>query len=398
MNRGKAFLPFAAMTAAVLVALGCGSQGPGAGPSGEPAKRGAQDLTVPEATLVASDPMPLGERPIDLAMFREADVPARVTGAFSTALGAGYERPWLKRPGPKQRAYWDAKTDTVLTLDLGRPCYVSEVVVQPFTARYSLGEFGVTVVTDKNEEFATAPPCTAKATPPEQPEYDQPPEVFYAQFSPRYTQRLRFRFRAGSVTDPGRFFIQNIRVLGWPAEASGTAPSPPLSPTVQSELAANAANVARFSPEAAAKQVVVSDDRDPNGRFDRPWVDDQGGPPETAPYWCAPRPAWVEVDLGKACYVNAIRVQPYSEAYGVTAFYAKVIGVDGTERDTSPPCEDSRPAADPPGTGLKPPPLSKTFDPVLAQKFKLYFPRGGFQNTWVYVETIEILGVPADVS
>jgi hypothetical protein len=155
-------------------------------------------------------------------------------------------------------------------------------------------------------------------------------------------------------------------------------------------------NVAAFSPETVKDRVRVSEDRAPNGRLDVPWIDP--GPQAVAngsapSYWCASQPAWVEVDLKRPCYINEVSVQPFSEAFGVSEFYLKVVDENGGEFDTSPPCEVTGAAPIAPPNGSRPAPFVQTFDPALARKLKFYFVRGS-QNGLVYVAGIKVLGVP----
>ncbi len=393
-RRGTTFIAVAVM-AMVLAVLGCGETGPAEGPPAD--LRGS--TTVPPGVLVTSAPVPLSDRPIDLAVFSEDEVAGHVQGAYATVLGHRYKLPWLKKqPDADQPPCWIAATPLRFTLDLGRASYISYVVVEPFTEKYGVGNFTVKILSDKNEEFDTEPPCKVSATPKDESDFDKAPEAFHLRFSPRYAQRLRFYFNRGSGSDTRHVYIKKIRVLGRPADGPGIAESPPLLATLREELDTNATNLALFDPEAVEQHVIVSDDKYPNGRFDRPWTRNDVTSPEEIPippYWCAPGPAWAEVDLGKKCYVDAITVQPYSEPYGLGAFYGKVVDDAGNELDTTPPCEDSEEPLAPPGTGLKPLPLAAKFDPVLTQKLKLYFPRGGFQNNWVYIEEIEVRGIAA---
>jgi len=376
---------------------GCGNRG------GRPAASGPHEEGKPEAdTFVSLAPQPLGgERLIDLALFDAKDVAHRVRGLFSSGLSGRFEVPWTKKnPGGAMSAYWVAPPGTQFTLDLGRACYVSYIIVQPFTKHYGVGAVRVQILSEKNEELTTEPPAVVSLPPGDPAQEDAPAEALVAGFSPRFTQRLKFTITRGALSPTDNAYISRIRVLGRPARLETIAKQPaPLPPALRETLAANAANLAEFDRQFVEEHVIVSDDQYPNGRYDQPFLRESASQPSgepISPYWCALQPAWVEVDLGKLCAVNAVRVTPYSGLYGVTAFYAKVLDAEGNELDTDPPVDvQQTPPAPDDGPPLEPLPLESRFEPVLTQKLKFYFVRGGALTNRVYVGKIEVLGVPA---
>ncbi len=75
-----------------------------------------------------------------------------------------------------------------------------------------------------------------------------------------------------------------------------------------------------LTPEEAARRVRVSGDADPDGRFEQPFLNRAEHAPTRPdgspypPYWRAPSPAWVQLDLPQRVRLTRIEVVPPADA------------------------------------------------------------------------------------
>lgn len=119
------------------------------------------------------------------------------------------------------------------------------------------------------------------------------------------------------------------RFVRWDAESVRAAAAPdPETAGYRAVVVADAVDVCEIAleplgallsaltPEEAARCVRVSGDADPDGRFDQPFLNPAEQAPTRPdgspypPYWRAPSPAWVQLDLPDAVRVTRIEVAP----------------------------------------------------------------------------------------
>ncbi len=369
---------------------------------------------VPAGEVVTKTPSLLDARPIDLALFTGDDVRQRVSVSSDDFPNGRGDLPWIKGAPLKHFAstefldggaaarqfdarntpYWCAVLPASVTVDLGGPCYVSEIIVTPFFGKGGGFRLTAALIDEDGSEVSPSPSVDLMVSEPEQLKRSAAGLPFSVEFHPKLAHKVRLNFV--NVRD-ARSYFHSIRILGHRAGA----PSSSLEFATADERArveSASTDVARFAMEQAAKNVLVSESRQPNGSKEAPWVAKsapaEGGP--AAQYWCAAAPGWVEVQLPALAIIHRVAVQAFTERHGVSAFYAKIVMDDGTELDTSPAIELSRAAEMPAQGDVKPGALIADFEPVRASRIKFYFQSPGADGGPMYVEDIRVFGVPVE--
>lgn len=356
---------------------------------------------VTEGHLHGRRPYPLdaiAERPIDLAVLSKDQALSRLAVSGDQTPTGRRDVPWLAHPSeagsegdfnPAATPFWAAPAPAWVDVDLGRLCYVSQVIVEPYSTEYGVSEYSVSLIGGDGVDIPVASnvqPAPDAAI----PNPSAPSPAIVASFSPRVAQRVKLQFTKTGASQEPTVYIRRIRVLGAPVDGPFTAEPADVAEPLLKALDANRQDLAAFAPDVAAAQISASGEF-LAGSAATPWLADRA----PAAYWAAWAPAAVTVDLGKPCYVDQVIVWPLSEAYGAGRVYVKAITGDGAEVDTDPPADVAGPEVAPPGTGFRPQPLAAAFEPVAVQKLRVYFPRGGFANNAVYVQRIQIQGIPA---
>ncbi|MBI4560011.1 MAG: hypothetical protein HY706_20660 [Candidatus Hydrogenedentes bacterium] len=369
----------------------------------------APDATGPSPAPVKTFPSQVLDdiraRPSDLAIFSREDVWRHVKVSQDLFPNGRLDLPWLAespatlppdgefRPG--YTPYWCAEVPGWLEVDLGQPCYVAQVVVYPFTDTFGLTEFQVKLLGNNGQEIDTRPPAQVSEATRAVPGSVAQAPPFVLSFEPRAAQRLKFFFTGSGSPESNKLYVKRIRVLGRPVRARHVCEAATLTPDQSDELQTHVRNLAAFPRDGVSSHVRVSGDQSPHGNLEIPWTESASEKAPT-PYWCAPAPAWAEVDLGQACLLNAVQIQPWSAVYGVSAFYVKIYNDRGEEVDTVPPCQGEAAIGDSADFRAKPDPFFVSFEPVRSDKIKFYFTRGGAKPEFVYVENVQVLGVPAE--
>jgi len=361
-----------------------------------------------KARLESLLPIPLSEiaaRPVDLARFTHEEVWNRIQASNDQFPDGRADLPWLVEvptegdaasgiPGPEAR-YWSAILPATVDVNLGRTCYVCEVVVQPDTYLHGLSGFKLEVklVDEDGTERPTDPRAQGVLTAQSGIAKDRRGLPLALRFPPRSTQKMKLEFTAAADTQNNRIYIERIRVLGKPVWAPGQL-TPGLVPPEKADEA-DATNLAAFDLGTAQTRVKVSEDRHPVGRAELPVSTGDAADAardKNGPYWCAAAPAWYDVDLGDPCIVTEARVYPFDPKYGAPTFYMKVVQDDGTESDTVPPCT----ASVLPEAGSDTDALTASFEPAPARRVRFYFPVSASPNGLLYVKSIQVLGTPEE--
>lgn len=323
-------------------------------------------------------PIPILDRPVDLATFDPNVVDARVT--LRDTDGAEGDAAALFSPAPADiGSYWRAPAPMSIEIDLGRMCYVSAVVVYPFTEHYGIGECRVDVTSggiDSPIPVGQHAPKAATAL------FDRPAAAVSIGFFPKYTNRVHIDFASGASADPGRIYVRKIRVLGVPDSSARLSVETTGAESNRLESGGERINVARFEVDSVAQHIAVSEDRTPNGRFDLPWTDSAGN--ENA-YWCATAPAWVAIDLGQECLIDEVIVDGISPGLGVGPAYVKLTDESGTERETAPPGDLANEGGD----------HTARFEPARTQRLKIYLAGPPSDNAFIHVREIRVMGTRA---
>ncbi len=372
---------------------GCG------GKTGEEAAApSAAPAAGPLATVAEQSPQ---SRPMDLAIFTPSTVFQHIRFSKDLTPIGRADLPWLVEPPaldagssflPTAAPYWCAPLPAEVLADLGRECYVSQVMVQPLSERFGVTAFEVRLVSPQGE-METVPPARYTAEPATPPS-DRPGQPLVVSFTPRLASQVKISFTRGGWSNndpewrppntPEKMYVRHIRILGVPKEMRSVPRY--ASPEVEATLKTNAENLALLPSERRASAIRVSEDRFPNGRFDAPFSQNPPLQPDGStlpPYWCAAAPAWVELSLDEPSWVNGVGVHGHSTGAGVGAFYATVVTPEGDEFDTVPPCVAQEGA------------LTAAFRPVLASKLRFYFTQGATGAPLVYVNKITVSGIKA---
>jgi len=341
--------------------------------------------------------IPLTERPVDLALFTEEEAPRYINSPYLVDSRDKVITPWIRTAALTDEPYFEGPTPLTVNLKFDTPCYVSQIIVQPYTRALGVSKFSARIVTPTQETVELDPPAQVDDPPLTPEDVDTEADPYVLTVAPKYAEEMQFLFERSGAEHIEGIYIEKIRVLGWPARSPVTAQQAILSSDEEDLLAKGGENLARFEPSEIEQHVTVSEGRHPNGRYEIPFLpnpDEVAEQSQVAPYWCAPAPAWVEIDLGKPCCVTGVRIQPYSDALGATSFYAKVFDPDGNELDTVPPCEAQIPVSPGQDELHSAPPMEATFTPTETDRVKIYLPAGGSANNWVYISHIEVVGIP----
>ena len=353
----------------------------------------------PSGALQFDPPMPLHDiaaRPIDLAILDREQVASRISVSGDNVPIGRKDVPWVARHQQdaatdgefKSSAtpYWSAPAPAWAEVELTELAYVSHVIVEPYSTDFGVSEIsvhlfgpdGIELPVAENVALATD---TATLRPP----------AIVATIPPRVAKRVKILFtKTGAAPEPN-VYVRRIRVMGMPVAGPFMASPSDMADPLRQALADNRQDLAVLTPETAIAQLAPPGELAP-GSATLPWLADSST--ENA-VWAAPEPAAVTVDLAKPCYVDRVIVWPHTEALGLHRFYVKVVSPDGHEADTTPVADVTGPDVQPPGTGLRPAPMTATFEPQLVQKLRVYLPDGGYANNVVYVRKIQVLGIPA---
>jgi len=386
--------------AALIALIGCSEYtpvdllAPGQGPEEATARTPGSLVCLP-----AEDLSDIAARPIDLALFSPRHVGDHVRVSATRKPRGSEELPWVpdvsrvRADGefrPEETPFWCFSRRSWAEVDLGRPCYVTAIVVQPETEWGGPTELSVEVrlVDDDGAEYKPDPPVETVIEARASMGGDAQGLPHILPVRPRVARKVKLYLRGRSEKVAPLVQIRRIRVLGRPYwDPSGAEPAD-LPENLRERLARGTTDLARMAPDAAREQVAASEDRHPQDRLHVLWSEMADGLFE--PYWYAAAPAWIDVNLGRPCYVTEVSVQPLSEAYGLREGYVKVLDAQGREVDPDPPCVLSR------AGGATSGPLEGRFQPVLTQRVRFYFTQGGTRNGLVYLTRIRVKGVPED--
>ena len=356
---------------------------------------------VSQGRLHAETPFPLQavvDRPIDLGRLTREQAENRLAVSDDRTPNGRKDLPWLGQPAeatpdgdfnPVATPFWAAQLPAWAELDLARLCYVSAVVVEPYSQEFGATEYSVSLIGGDGAEISVASNVHPAA---ENVALGSavPPAAMVASFPPRVAQHVRIRFTKGGTSQEPNVYIRRIRVLGVPMDGPFAAAPADVAEPLFKALDANRQDLTVFAPDGAAAQVNASGELRAGSAM-VPFLESSS----PTDYWAAMEPAAITVDLGKPCYVDQVVVWPLSESHGARRYYVKVITDDGSEVDTAPPADVSAPEVTAPGSGFRPQPLAAAFEPVLVQKLRLYFPQGGFATSAIYVRRIQVQGIPA---
>ena len=342
------------------------------------------------ATIKTFPPQPLADRSVDLAFFGPDKLDAQVSFETDRDPTGNFDALWkAAEPETESLVYWSAKVPVTLTIDLVERAHVSSVIVYPFTRQLGVGAFDVKIIAS---DGTAHPVIEFRSERTRNESFDAPAAALSFEFFPRIAQRVRLRFTRGTAGHPERVYLRAVRILGTmphTPEIDMTGNQvPPLNEEERIDLAA-------FTLEQVEGSVRVSEDKNPNGRYEFPWIRDGDALPFSDPenaYWCATSPSWVSVDLGESCFVDEVRVTPFDATHGFNSLYVKIIDEHGREVDPIPPAAYvAAPIEDNETAPLE---VRLRFAPVKANGLKIYLRGAEQDNPFTYVRHINVLGVP----
>lgn len=357
-----------------------------------------ESATGSQGRLRTQEPFPLqviADRPIDLALLTREQARNRLIVSGDAYPKGSQDLPWLAQPSeavadgefnPAATPFWATKSPAWVDVNLARLCYVTQVVVEPYSHTLGVGSFSVSLITGDGTELPVATNVTSTA--PDGANAPALPSAIVATFPPHVAQRVKLHITAPNDSPDPMMYVRRIRVLGVPADGPFIAQPAEIAEPMLKAFDANRHDLAVFAEDAAAAQVRATGALRPGSEI-IPFLES----PVPSEFWGAKAPAAVTIDLGRVCYVNQVGVWPLSASHGVGRFYVKAITENGEEVDTTPAADVTAAAPDDESSGMRPQPLSVAFEPVAVQRLRLYFPARRDGDS-AYVNRIQVMGVP----